>query len=79
MQSESEMRLHGLFWLVPSSRRQSRSQQERHSFQQIEEQAPTLGDPLRLHTLALPVIIGSRTPMPRTANLGRRIARRAGE
>jgi hypothetical protein len=47
--------------------------------QRITRQASALGKPRRLRILALPVIIGSRTPMPRTASSGRRIARPAGE
>ena len=50
-----------------------------YSLHRITRQAPALGKPRRLHTLALPVIIGGRTPMLRTASLGRRIARPAGE
>ena len=50
-----------------------------YPLQRITRQAPARGKPRRLHTLALPVIIGSRTPMPRTASLARRIARPDGE
>jgi hypothetical protein len=73
------MRLHALYLTGALIATALPSRRERYPFGRITRQSPTLYKPGRLHTLALPVITGRRTAMPRMASLGRRIAQCAGE